>query len=382
MAFVLTPEQESIRDTARRFFRERTPVAHLRHLRDTADATGFSREIWREMAELGFAGITLPAEHGGAGLGLADLGIVLEECGRNLVPSPLMSTVLLGAGAVALAGSAAQKDGVLPAVAAGERILALAHEEGTRHARYRVRTTAARTAGGFRISGEKVLVLDGHVADAFVVVARTSGRASGDADRDGLTLFLVPASSPGVSAARTLLIDSRGAARVQLDGVAVTQADVLGAIDHGADVLDPVLDQATVGLSAEMLGSLVETFERTVAYLEERRQFGVPIGSFQALKHRAALMFCEIELARSVVMDALRALDEARPDAPLCASAAKARATDVFLLVTAEAVQMHGGVGVTDELDIGLFLKRARSCEATFGGAAYHRDRFARLSRY
>ena len=157
---------------------------------------------------------------------------------------------------------------------------------------------------------------------------------------------------------------------------------MVGTVDHGADVLDPVLDRATAGLSAEMLGGLAEAFDRTVAYLKERRQFGVPIGSFQALKHRAALMFCEIELARSVVIDALRALDDGRPDAPLSASAAKARATDTFLLVTAEAVQMHGGVGVTDELDIGLFLKRARACEATFGGAAYHRDRFARLSLY
>ncbi len=379
MPFVLTPEQESIRDTARRFVKERAPVAHLRHLRDTADPTGFDRGVWSEMAALGFAGITLPAEQGGAGLGYAELGLVLEECGRSLVPSPLVSTVLLGANAVALGGTAAHKAEVLPAVAAGERLLALAHEEGTRHARHRIRTTAARTGDGYRLSGEKVLVLDGHVADALVVVARTSGAA---ADRDGLTLFLVPASAPGLSRARTLLVDSRGAARVRFEGTPVTHADVLGEVDRGSDLLDAVLDRATVGLAAEMLGSLAEAFDRTVDYLKVRRQFGVAIGSFQALKHRAAQMFCEVELTRSVVMDALRAVDEARADLPRCASAAKARATDAFLLITAEAVQMHGGVGVTDELDIGLFLKRARAAEMTFGGAAYHRDRFARLSGY
>ena len=380
MAFTLTPEQASIRDTARRFVHERAPVAHLRRLRDEGDPTGFSRALWSEMADLGFAGLTLPAEHGGAGLGHAELGLVLEELGRSLVPSPLVSTVLLlGAAAVALGGTPAQKGEHLPAVAAGERILALAHEEGTRHARYRVRTRAERDGGGFRLTGEKVFVLDGHAADTLVVVARTSG---GERDRDGLTLFLVPAVTPGVHATRTPLVDSRGAARVRLDGVAVPVDASLGERDRGADLLDAVLDRAAAGLAAEMLGSLSEAFDRTVAYLKERRQFGVPIGSFQALKHRAAQMFCEIELTRSVVMEALRALDEGRADAPLLASAAKARATDAFLQVTAEAVQMHGGVGVTDELDIGLFLKRARVAEMTLGGAAYHRDRFARLSGY
>jgi alkylation response protein AidB-like acyl-CoA dehydrogenase len=379
MPFVLTPEQASIRDLARRFARERVPVAHLRRLRDTGDPTGFSRAVWREMAELGFAGMTLPAPHGGAGLGHAELGIVLEELGRTLAPSPLVSTVLLGAASIAAGGSAAHKAEHLPAVASGERVLAFAHDEGRRHTRYGVATCAERAAGGFRIVGEKAFVLDGHACDALVVVARTSGTAG---DREGLTLFLLPASTPGISATRTPLVDSRGVARVRFEGVAARQADVLGEVDRGADVLDPVLDRATIGLSAEMLGSLAEAFDQTIAYLKVRRQFGVPIGSFQALKHRAAEMFCEIELTRSVVMDALRSIDDHRADTSLLASAAKARATDAFLRVTAEAVQMHGGVGVTDELDIGFFLKRARTTEMTFGGAAHHRDSFARLSGY
>jgi alkylation response protein AidB-like acyl-CoA dehydrogenase len=379
MAFALTPEQESIREMAQRFAAERAPVAHLRHLRDAGDPTGFSRALWKEMAELGFAGLTLPAEHGGAGLGHAELGIVLEALGSTLAPTPIVATLLLGGAALALGGTPQQKAERLPAVAAVDLLLALAHEEGTRHAPHHVRTRAERTSSGYLLRGEKVFVLDGHAADLLVVVARTSG---GERDRDGLTLFLVPAATPGVRATRTPLVDSRGAARVRLDDVAVPEDAVLGERDRGADVLDAVLDRAAAGLAAEMLGSLSEVFDRTVAYLKDRRQFGVPIGSFQALKHRAAHLFCEIELTRSIVMEALRAADEGRADLPLLASAAKARVTDTFLLVTAEAVQMHGGVGVTDELDIGLFLKRARVAEMTLGGAAYHRDRFARLSGY
>jgi alkylation response protein AidB-like acyl-CoA dehydrogenase len=369
MSFVLSPEQVSIRDVARRFARERAPVAHLRRLRDTGDATGFSRALWKEMAELGFAG----------GLGFAELGLVLEELGRTLVPSPMVSTVLLAGRAIAVGGTPAHESEHLPAIAAGERIFAFAHEEGPRHAPYRVATRAERSSSGFRITGEKVFVLDGHACDALVVVARTSGDRD---DRDGLTLFLVPASLRGVTATRTPLVDSRGAARVRFEGVEARDADVLGEFDNGAELLDGVLASARIGLAAEMLGSLSEAFDETVAYLKVRKQFGVAIGSFQALKHRAAQVFCEIELTRSVVMDALRAVDDARPDVALAASAAKARATDTFLLVTAEAVQMHGGVGVTDELDIGLYLKRARTTEMTFGDAAYHRDRFATLSGY
>ena len=379
MTFLLTAEQESIRDTARRFFRARAPVAHLRHLRDTDDATGFSREVWRAMAELGLVGVALPAEHGGAGLGFAELGLVLEEQGRNLAPTPLVSTVLLGAGAILHGGSPAQRAEVLPAVAAGERVLALAHEEGTRHAPYRVRTTAARTGEGFRISGEKVLVLDGHAADALVVVARTSG---GVADRHGLTLFLVPAAAAGLKAVRTPLVDSRGAARVRFDGVAVGRADVVGEIDCGAGILDALLDRAAIGLASEMLGSLVEAFERTVAYLKERRQFGVPIGSFQALKHRAAHLFAEIENTRSVVLAALTALDEGVADAPQLASLAKAKANLTLNLASSEGIQMHGGIGMTDEHEIGFFLKRSRVAEITFGSTGFHRDRYAALNGY
>jgi alkylation response protein AidB-like acyl-CoA dehydrogenase len=377
MSFVLTEEQESIRRTTKAFVGERAPVAQLRALRDARDEVGFSRELWKEMASLGLVGMAIPEAYGGAGLGFAELGLVLTECGRTLVPTPFVSTVLLGASALLLGGTPEQNRAMLPAVCNGERTLAFAHEEGSRFSPYQVTTRAEEDPGGFRLSGEKTFVIDGHVADDFIVVARSSGAPG---DRAGLTLLVVPAGAPGMTVTRTHMVDSRNAARVVFAGTRARE--VIGRPGAGADVLDAVLDRATAGLCAEMLGGIEEVFDRTISYLKTRKQFGVPIGSFQALKHRAAHLFCEIELSKSIVLDALRAVDEARPDLAVVASVAKARTSDTYLAVTNEAVQMHGGVGVTDELDIGLFLKRARVAEMTFGTAAYHRNRYAELHRY
>jgi alkylation response protein AidB-like acyl-CoA dehydrogenase len=379
MSFVLTEEQVSLQRAARELAQSRLPITHLRSLRDSDDAVGFSRERWQEMASLGWPGIVLPEEHGGLGLGYAELGIVLQSLGRTLAPHPFLSTIVLAGTALLLGGSEAQRKDLLPAICAGERILAFAHEEKTHHAPHHVTTRAVETKDGFRLDGEKSFVLDGHVADALVVVARTSGAVDA---RDGITLFLLKRTAPGVRTQRLRVVDSRNAARIQLSAVEVRRADVIGEIGGGADLLEPALDRATIALCAEMLGGAEEAFERTIAYLKTRHQFGVPIGSFQALKHRAAHMFCELELARSIVLEALRAIDGSRRDVPTLASAAKARLSDVFLLIANEAIQMHGGVGVTDELDIGFFLKRARVAQATFGDASYHRDRFARLSGF
>ena len=376
MALVLSEEQELLQQTAREFIEERSPVSKLRELRDTRDPVGFSRDLWKEMAELGWAGIVFPEEYGGGGLGFAELGLLLEECGRSLVAEPFLSTVLLGGHALLLAGNETQCKDVLPAVCAGERILALALQEGNRHDPYRVTLRAEASGDGYRLSGEKVFVLDGHVADQLVVVARTSGQSG---EREGITLFLVDRDVKGVSVTRTLMMDSRNAARVRFEGVEIDRSAVLGEVDRGSVILDGVLDRATVGLCAEMLGGIQEAFDRTLRYLKERKQFGVPIGSFQALKHRAAIMFSEIELTRSVVMDALRALDEDRADVSRLASMAKARCADTYFLVGNEAVQMYGGIGVTDEEEIGFFLKRARVAQMTLGDAAYHRARYARL---
>ncbi|MCB1747297.1 MAG: acyl-CoA dehydrogenase, partial [Gammaproteobacteria bacterium] len=268
---------------------------------------------------------------------------------------------------------------ILPAVAAGECLLALAIDEGARHAPDRIATTVTAVDGGLRIDGTKRFVLDGHVADHFVVLARSHGAVDAT---DGITLLLVPAASAGVRVTRTAMVDSRNAARVEFAGVNVGADAVLGTIGEGYPALERALDGARAGLAAEMLGSGLEAFERTVAYLKLREQFGQKIGAFQALKHRAALMYCEIELTRSAVLAALDALDADSAEAPALASLAKAQACEMLELVSNEAVQMHGGIGMTDAEEIGFFLKRARVAQQTFGDAAYHRDRYARLAGF
>jgi alkylation response protein AidB-like acyl-CoA dehydrogenase len=379
MALVLTEEQELLKQTAAEFSAQRTPVTHLRELRDSRDETGFSRALWKEMGELGWAGILLPEEYGGSDLGLAELGVILEECGRKLSPYPFLSTAVLGASAIALGGSDAQKQAILPGVSSGETLLALALQETPRFAPYAISASAKEASGGYEINGEKVLVLDGHVADRLIAVARTSG-ASGD--RDGITLFLVDPTASGVEITRTIMIDSRNAAKIRFAGVTVANDAVLGSVDQGAELLDALIERGTVALSAELLGMTREIFERTVTYLKTREQFGVRIGTFQALKHRAAEMFSEVELSHSIVMEALRAVDEQRDFRERIVSAAKARVSDTSSLVMREGLQMHGGIGMTDEEEIGLFMKRAKAAELTFGDGGYHRDRFAKATGF
>jgi len=379
MTLTLSSEARLVQDTALEFFREKSPITALRKLRDTQDADGFSRPLWREMAELGWTGFLVPEEWGGSGFGHVGLGLVMEAAGRTLAATPLLSTSLIGASALVLAGSGMQKDTHLPGLVAGDTIFALALEEGPHHAPRRIATAAKKYGGGYRLSGKKTFVLDGHVADTLIVAARTAGGVN---DRGGITLFLVPASAPGVSRTRTIMVDSRNAAIVTLKDVEVADEAALGPIDGGSDVLEAVLDRARAGLAAEMLGSANECFERTVQYLKDRKQFGVAIGSFQALKHRAAQMFCELEVTHSAVLACLSGLDEGANDAAALASLAKTKANDTFFLVGNEGVQMHGGIGMTDEHEIGFFTKRARVALATFGTSAFHRDRYASLNGY
>jgi alkylation response protein AidB-like acyl-CoA dehydrogenase len=379
MSLVLTEEQELIKQGAAEFLKEHAPVTHLREMRDTEDPTGFSKALWREMAELGWTGIPFEEDLGGAGLGFAELGVVLEECGRTLAPYPFLSTVVLGGGAVALGGSEAQKQAILQGVCKGDTLLALAFQETSRFAPFAIDTKAEKNGEGYRLSGKKIFVLDGHVADQLIVAARTSGAAG---EQAGITLFLVDPNADGCTIERTAMIDSRNAAHVTLSDAEVAADSVLGEVDRGGEILEVVFDRAAAVLSAEMVGLVSEVFERTVEYLKTREQFGVTIGTFQALKHRAAWMFCEIELAQAVTLDALRALDEDRPHSSRVVSAAKARCSDTANLVTCEGLQLHGGIGMTDEEEIGLFLKRAKAAELTLGDAAYHRDRFAQLTGF
>ena len=387
MKLIFDEEQELLATTARQWVDSTAPLDRLRELRDAKDPVGFSREVWKQMAALGWTGMCLPEEYGGSGLGFAELAIVLEETGRRLLPEPLLSTVLLGAQALLFGGTRTQKERYLPRVSSGDAVLTVAYDErGSRSELGQIATVAERSAGGFRLSGEKVHVLDAHVAEALLVSARVgqSARRAATANETGenLVLFLVDPRAKGVTRTPQARIDSRNAAHVRLDGVEVTEDDIVGGMDQGLSLLSRVIDRATVGLSAEMLGAASQAFDDTLLYLKTRKQFGVTIGSFQALQHRAARLFIELALARSAVLAAARTADADSAALPKMASLAKARATDAFLHVANEAIQMHGGIGVTDEFHLGFYIKRARAAAVTFGDAAWHRRRWAALSGY
>jgi alkylation response protein AidB-like acyl-CoA dehydrogenase len=373
---VLSEEQSMLRDAAKSWVSEKSPVTTLRKLRDGGNPDGFDRAAWREMAEMGWAGIIIPEEYGGSGLGYLTLGLVLEETGRTLTASPLISTALTATTALLLAGSDAQKKEWLPKIAGGKAIATLAVDEGAHHAPEKIALKAAKSGGGYALSGKKSFVLDGGVADLLIVAARTAGKAG---DRSGVTLFLVAGNAKGLAREKLKSVDSRGVANLTFDNVA---GEVLGSVDNGYDILDATLDRARAGLAAEMLGSATQAFETTLEYLKTRVQFGQAIGAFQALQHRAAKMFTDLELTRSCVEAALSAIDRNANDIPALCSLAKAKASDLAHLVSNEMVQMHGGIGMTDAHESGLYLKRARAAEASFGGSSYHRDRYARLMGY
>ena len=381
MPMILNEEQNMLKDTARDFCANSMPISQLRSLRDGNSADGFDRDTWKAMVELGWAGIPFPEAFGGLAFGYKGLGVVTEETGRTLGASPLFASVWVCGTALNLGGSDEQRSQLLPGICSGERLMALALEESHRHEPYGAATAAQASGDGFVLNGRKVFVLDGHVADRLIVVARTSGEPGA---RDGLSLFIVDSQAPGVDVRPTSMVDSRNAANVELADVRVGAGALLGVAGKGADVLDPTLDIARIGMAAEMLGGLQECFERTVAYLKEREQFGVPIGSFQALKHRAANMFCEVELSKSCVLEALTALDESREPGEIArlASLAKTKVGETYNLVSREGIQMHGGIGMTDEFDIGFFLKRAAVSEQTFGDINFHRNRYGELEGY
>ncbi|HKJ24921.1 MAG TPA: acyl-CoA dehydrogenase family protein [Myxococcota bacterium] len=380
MQLVLTEDQELLAKTAADFVGERSPVSRVRELRDSGDPDAFSRKLWKEMAELGWVGIPFPEAYGGAEMGLAELAVVLEALGRTLAPEPFLSTVLLGGQTLALGASPAQQEAWIPKIVEGEAIVALACDEArSRWDLAHVKTRAEASGDGFRLTGEKTQVLDGHVADLLLVSARTAGEAG---DAAGVTIFAVRPDAAGVTVTRQSRIDSRNVALVRLDGVEVGPGDVVGAVDGGAPVLEAAAARATVGLCAEMVGAMQEAFDRTLGYMKQREQFGVPIGSFQALKHRAAREFISIELSRTAVMAAARAVDAGDDEAAALVSLAKAQCSEAAVLVANESVQMHGGIGVTDEHDIGFYLKRARVAELSLGDAAFHRRRWAELAGY
>jgi alkylation response protein AidB-like acyl-CoA dehydrogenase len=379
MALVLSEEQSMLRDSARGLIGDKAPVSHLRQLRDTRDASGFSRDLWKTFAEMGFSGLLVPQDFGGSGLGCVEAGVVMEEIGRNLMPSPFLATSVLAASALSRGGSAAQKSEHLPGIADGSLLASLAIDEGAKHRPLMTKMQAVRSGNGFRLVGDKAFVVDGHAAGLLIVAARTAGAAG---ERDGLTLFLVDPKAKGIEIERTAMVDSHNAARFKFDSVEVNADGVLGEVDQGGLLLEGVLNVGRGAVASEMVGIAEGVFGRTISYLKERKQFGKAIGEFQALQHRAAQLYIEIEITRAAVLKALQTLDTNFEKAIAAVAVAKARAGSTATLAVQEGVQMHGGMGMTDQFDIGFFMKRARVCQELFGDSNFHADQLARMKGY
>ena len=377
MPLFLNDDQAMLADTARPFMAEQAPVGHMRALRDAGDPTGFSRDLWRRFAEMGFTGMLVEEAHGGLGLGQVEAGIVLEEIGRNLTPSPFLSTSV---GAVtALKGAAALAERWLPGIVAGEVVAALAIDEGTHHRPLRTALKAERSGNGFRLTGDKRFVAHGHVADLLIVAARAAGAPG---EPDGITLFAVEKDAPGLTATPERLADASLASRLSFEGVQVDADAVIGEVDGGWAALSQVLAAVRTGAAAEMGGVSAAALAMTVDYLKSRKQFGVHIGSFQALQHRAAHLYAEMEVTRAAVLKAQQLLDAGDPQAERATLVAKAMAGLTTTLAVQEGVQMHGGIGMTDAYDIGFYMKRGRVLGEMFGDADFHADQLARLSGY
>ncbi len=372
----LTEEQVLIRDQAKSWVSEQAPVRKFREMRDAGGETGYASATWEGMIDLGWTGILVPEQYGGSALGFLTFGLVLEETGRQLTASPLLASALVGASAVLVAGSDAQKQALLPGIVGGKTIVSLAVDERPRHAPAGTSLSATRHGDRYRLSGRKVHVPEGMAATDFVVVARTSGAAGNEC---GITLLWVPAGTPGVSRQPIATMDSRGYAEITFDDASVAADHVLGDVDAGSVPLASILDRARAGVAAEMLGTASQAFDMTLEYLKTRVQFGQVIGSFQALGHRAADLFTRMELARSCVEAALQAIDAESDDVARLVALSKCRAGEFLHSMSNELIQVHGGIGMTDEFDAGFYLKRARVLEATYGNQAFHRDRYATL---
>ncbi len=372
MALVLTEEQGMLRDSARGFLATEAPVSHLRSLRDQKDAAGYSPTLWQRCTEMGFAGVLIDEAHGGLGLTLTDAAVIAEEIGRTLTPLPFLSSAVLGARLLAAGGNTALAGTWLPRIAAGKAVTALAIDERARHRPDRIALTATAAGAGFRLDGEKVLVVDGHVADLLFVAAKTG---------DGVGLFAVDPKAKGVSIERTVMLDAHNAARVTFAGVEVGAEAALGGKGAAAGLLESVLDAGRVCVAAELLGAAEEAFARTASYLRDRQQFGRKIGEFQGLQHRASMLFCDLELARAALLRAAEQIDEGK-DARAAVSVAKAKACRTANLAVQEGVQMHGGIGMTDAFEMGFFMKRVRVLQELLGDASFHDNRLAELSGY
>jgi alkylation response protein AidB-like acyl-CoA dehydrogenase len=375
MPLYLNDEQTMLRDTAKDYVAEHASVSHMRALRDSNDATGFSRELWKSFAEMGFTGILIPEDQGGLGLGHVEAGVVMEEIGRNLSPSPFLTTAV--ATVSALTGTA-HAGRWFPGILSGDTVAALAIDEGAKH-RTDIALKAERSGNGFTLSGVKQFVTHGHVADLLIVAARTAGAPG---EQDGVTLFAVEAGAANLANEPQRLADSSIASRLTFDAVQVDADAVIGEVDGGWTHLTRLLAAGRTGASAEMLGVGGGAMDMTVAYLKERKQFGVAIGTFQALQHRAAHLYSEMEVARAATLKAQQLLDADDAGAEAAVSVAKAMTGLATTLSVQEGIQMHGGIGMTDEYDIGFYMKRARVLAEMFGDSNFHADALARAAGY
>jgi alkylation response protein AidB-like acyl-CoA dehydrogenase len=372
MDFGFSDEQDMLRQTARAFLEEHCPTTFVRHMME--DDKGYSADLWKEMAELGWLGLAFPEAYGGQGLGFVDLTVILEEMGAALLPSPFLSTVILAGQTILLGGSEAQKKAYLPKIAEGSLIATLAMTEpaGRFDAEGIMAVQATPQGAGFSITGTKLFVPDAHIAELLVVAARTKETSDKSA---GISLFLVEGNSPGVSTTLLKTMDqTRKQCEVVFDNVQVGRDRLLGALDQGWPILQKVLNLATVSLCAEMVGGAQRVLDLSVSYAKERVQFGRPIGSFQAIKHKCAEMMLQVESAKSAAYYAAWAVDEDVPEAPLAVSMAKAYCSDAYRNTAGEGIQVHGGIGFTWEHDMHLYFKRAKYAEFTFGDATYHRE--------
>ena len=371
MSLLLNEEQTMLRDSARGFLAENAPIAQLRQLRDSHDPAGFAGNTWAAFCEQGYAGVAVPEAHGGAGLGAVEVGVLMEQIGRHLSALPFLASGVVALRLLQRAGSAEQQAAWLPRIAGGEAIATLAVDEGPKHRPESITLRAQRHGDGWRLSGTKTFVPDGHVASLLLVAARSD---------DGVALFAVPRDTPGVQVERTVMADAHNAARVVLMDVALPGDARLPAGNEAT--LQQALDFGRAAAAAELLGIADEVFERTLDYLKQRKQFGKLIGEFQALQHRAAVLYVDIELARAALAKALHALDTAPDQAAEAVAIAKAKCGTAATLAVQEGVQMHGGMGMTDQLDFGLFMKRARVCQELFGDDNFHTERLAEARQY
>ena len=378
MSLVLNEEQVFLKDSAKKFASEKTPTTHFREVRDSEIENCYDDKVWQEMVSLGWTGILVPEEFGGSNFGVAGISSILEELGRTLTPSPLFSTAVVGVSLIKYASDDVKKDILSKVVQEGLR-LCFAIEESNHHDPLKIACKAKKDGNDFIVSGEKSFVIDGGFADKVIVATRTSGK---EGDKDGLSLFVLDAEAKGLAITPTKMVDSRNAANMKFDDVKVSSDMLIGKEGAAYEIIESVLDISRAAISAEMLGSALQAYEITLDYLKEREQFGEKIGSFQALQHRAAIMFSELELCKSCVIESITSFDEGGNDSERLASLSKAKVGEVFHLISNESVQMHGGIGVTDEYDIGLYLKRARVAEQIFGDSDFHKNRYAELTGY